>query len=1087
MRQSLILTGIILLLCPAIAGAATINVPADQRTIQAGIEAAAPGDIVLVAAGTYEEIIDFRGKAITVVSSGGPSVTIIDGLRDGSTVNFRSGETATSVFEGFRVINGIFGGIVCESSSPVIRDCVVMENSWYGIKCFDSSATITGCSAIDNFGNGIYLNDFTGLVENCIAANNSKPSYGGGISILPDNTSGGTTDCDIISCIVAENRASLHGGGINVRQGSTARITDCLIVYNVSSQSGGGCHFDNSNVQVTMTGCTVAHNDCDTSVNTDGVRLHSDTDFTMSNCILSANETTQLYGHEAWHDITYCDVDGQIVAGVGNISDDPLFSVGPGGDYYLSQVAAGQFVDSPCVDSGDPGSTLPGGTTRTDAVADTGVTDMGYHFPLDAGASIAGPPSSFDFAALDGGDSPLSQTLQIRLDGWGMMAWSVSDDADWLELEPASGFSYGETDEVQLAVDQTGLPLGQYSATLTIEAPGAVNSPLLIPVTLDVVTPALASGPVSLSFTADLGGGAPDNRSLGIQNAGGGTLNWSVSDDAGWLTLAPTSGASTGEIDWVTASVDSAGLPAGLHTASITIDAPGAAPSAMVIPVSFSLYSGQVVRVPQDHGTIQAAIDAAAFGDTVLLADGTYTGNGNRDLDLYGKALTLSSENGPDLCRIDCQGSEADPHRGIRFHSDEGPDAVLEGLTILGGHVPEVYGFGGGVRSIDAFPTIIDCRITDCYARYGGGIACDGGAIVLAGCEVVGNDFVDFGGGIFLENASATISDTVVADNGLWDWDDQMFGGGLYVTKYPDELPDPEIDLNNVLFTGNFAKYGAGLYARKGAFTMVNCTVADNEYSYGGSDFQLDRWAGAPLASMQAVNSIIWDEIDRTNYESLQADYCDILGGWPGTANFDLNPQFATGPQGGYYLSQLAAGQGVDSPCVDAGHLLAADLCHDSAGETICMGDLPTRTDEVSDSGQVDLGYHSYRTGWATTIGCSFDCTPTSGTVPFQVTMNAELINYLDYHTRRVAAKINVALGGGGYFANWRAGYTNIGPGDSYISGWVQAIPGLGSVLGDNTFSLVAEDVTPAPYNQPPYAPAGDTDSAQCVVTAAAP
>ncbi len=48
-------------------------------------------------------------------------------------------------------------------------------------------------------------------------------------------------------------------------------------------------------------------------------------------------------------------------------------------------------------------------------------------------------------------------------------------------------------------------------------------------------------------------------------------------------------------------------------------------------------------------------------------------------------------------------------------------------------------------------------------------------------------------------------------------------------------------------------------------------------------------------------------------------------------------------------------------------------------------------------------------------------------------------------------------------------------------------IPGLGSVLGDNTFSLVAEDVTPAPYNQPPYAPAGDTDSAQCVVTAAAP
>ncbi|MGH9360794.1 MAG: hypothetical protein ACRD2T_02680, partial [Thermoanaerobaculia bacterium] len=53
------------------------------------------------------------------------------------------------------------------------------------------------------------------------------------------------------------------------------------------------------------------------------------------------------------------------------------------------------------------------------------------------------------------------------------------------------------------------------------------------------------------------------------------------------------------------------------------------------------------LRVPGEHPTIQAAIDAAASGDTVLLADGVHRGAGNRDLDFRGKPLHLRSENGP--------------------------------------------------------------------------------------------------------------------------------------------------------------------------------------------------------------------------------------------------------------------------------------------------------------------------------------------------------------------------------------------------------------------------------------------------------
>ena len=70
------------------------------------------------------------------------------------------------------------------------------------------------------------------------------------------------------------------------------------------------------------------------------------------------------------------------------------------------------------------------------------------------------------------------------------------------------------------------------------------------------------------------------------------------------------------------------------------------------------LISATIIHVPADQSTIQAGIDAAVDGDTVLVADGTYMGDGNRDIDFKGKAITVSSENGAENCIIDCQGSE---------------------------------------------------------------------------------------------------------------------------------------------------------------------------------------------------------------------------------------------------------------------------------------------------------------------------------------------------------------------------------------------------------------------------------------------
>ena len=56
-----------------------------------------------------------------------------------------------------------------------------------------------------------------------------------------------------------------------------------------------------------------------------------------------------------------------------------------------------------------------------------------------------------------------------------------------------------------------------------------------------------------------------------------------------------------------------------------------------------------------DYITIQEGIDAAVGGDEVVVADGTYTGDGNRDIDFMGKAITVKSENGAEDCIIDCE------------------------------------------------------------------------------------------------------------------------------------------------------------------------------------------------------------------------------------------------------------------------------------------------------------------------------------------------------------------------------------------------------------------------------------------------
>jgi hypothetical protein len=105
--------------------------------------------------------------------------------------------------------------------------------------------------------------------------------------------------------------------------------------------------------------------------------------------------------------------------------------------------------------------------------------------------------------------------------------------------------------------------------------------------------PAISYSPSSLNFTTTQGGVNPPSQTLNIWNSGSGSLNWSISDDALWLTLGPSSGTSTGETDAVTASVSISDMSSGSYNATIIISASGATNTPRTVAVSLTISQAQ--------------------------------------------------------------------------------------------------------------------------------------------------------------------------------------------------------------------------------------------------------------------------------------------------------------------------------------------------------------------------------------------------------------------------------------------------------------------------------------------------------------
>lgn len=232
--------------------------------------------------------------------------------------------------------------------------------------------------------------------------------------------------------------------------------------------------------------------------------------------------------------------------------------------------------------------------------------------------------------------------------------------------------------------------------------------------------------------------------------------------------------------------------------------------------------SAATINVPSDQPTIQAGIDAAEDGDTVLVADGTYKGEGNVNIDFEGKRITVQSRNGAKNTIIHCLWKERT--RGFIFQNGETNETVLEGFTIRSGK----HGFGGGIYCNSASPTIKDCVIAWNSAK-------------------TGEPFTGRGGGIYARNSNLKIIGCTISNN----WSDS-YGGGVYLEGHREA--------NGAFINQQFKP------------SIINCTVSDNNgsgiYSKGyvridiaNSEISKNKGRGVVNTSMsrgsQITNSLI--------------------------------------------------------------------------------------------------------------------------------------------------------------------------------------------------------------------------------------
>lgn len=434
--------------------AATIDVPSGiAPTITIAINVAANGDEIVVAPGTYFEAINLNGKTLTIRSSDGPDVTILDGLGQlKSVVTIRNGEGPATLIEGFTIRNGNAtfaapndrgGGVNCDGTSPTISNCVFTNNvsrAGGAFYCNLGSPKLVHCwfegnatQGNDTDGGAAYCNATTVALADCTFVGNTAVRNAGALRTV-------TGAMTVTRCAFVGNTAGLNGGAIDMAGNAASTYRDCTFVANQADNVGGAAQIATpSTATITWINCVMQENvatgnggafhvggradifNCTFEGNTssaNGGALLNAGGLTLNvrNCVVWNNAPNGIAGASA----TTFTCHQSAIAGTGNIVGDPLFANAAGGDLTLGAA-------SPCIDAGN--TTLLASSVAVDlgglprvsnvALAPVGVAAYGYFIDMGAFEYPAAPAPPVCEGDLDGSGGVDAADLATLLGAWG--------------------------------------------------------------------------------------------------------------------------------------------------------------------------------------------------------------------------------------------------------------------------------------------------------------------------------------------------------------------------------------------------------------------------------------------------------------------------------------------------------------------------------------------------------------------------------------------------------------------------------------------------------------------------------------------
>jgi hypothetical protein len=536
--------------------------PADFNNIQAAINDANNGDEVVVADGVYtgsgNRDIDFNGLAITVRSENGASCIIdVNGTEAEPHRGFifQNGEDSNSVLKGFTISNGFSdywqdGGsaVAAFGSTPLVTDCVFTEHNGFSVVLIEYMSgdppslysEISNCTFTDNDTDNVICGIGCGpeylVVKNSIIWANSGYQYERG-------------HCKVGAFGIDTSYSILQSDWIYDGSHDNQVADPCFVDPGVS-----GCRisWDSPCINAGDPGYITGPNDIDMDgeprvignrvdmgadeVDPNGIYIH------MSPLTLlfgageggpnPDNQTLSVHVYSP-NGIT---LDWQIIEDCTWLTIEPNSGTWTGepNEVTVSVDITGLSNDIYRCSLQVEGPNAIGQTTQV---------------TLDVLPRIELSNTEYNFEAYEGGANPANQTLGISNSGLGTLNWQINYDCNWLTIDPTGGSSTGETDDVDLSVDITGLSQGSYNCELTVIDPNAKNNPQTVSVNLHVIHvigPVIALSETDFNFEAYEGGINPDNQTLGISNSGVGTLNWQINHDCNWLTVDPNSGSSAG-------------------------------------------------------------------------------------------------------------------------------------------------------------------------------------------------------------------------------------------------------------------------------------------------------------------------------------------------------------------------------------------------------------------------------------------------------------------------------------------------------------------------------------------------------------